>query len=343
VRRAFEQLFDISPGYLNTASLGVPPVEVAEAVGAAVEQWRTGTARWDWFDTGVRTARESWARLVGVDADDVAVGASVSQLTGLVAASVPDGTRVLTVRREFTSVTFPFAAQENRGLTVTEVGDRDLVSTVDGHDLVVVSVVQSADGAVADLDGLRAAAADAGARVLLDVTQAAGWLPLRLGWADWVVGSGYKWLLSPRGAAWLATRPDALDRMVPHNANWYASHDPTTSMYGLPLRLPARARRLDASPVWFSQVGAAAVLPWLAGLDMEAVRRHCVGLADAVRTRLGMAPAGSAIVFLDTASAADRLRAAGVTASARAGGVRLAFHLYNTLEDVDMVLAALRD
>ena len=51
---------------------------------------------------------------------------------------------------------------------------------MDGHDLVAVSVVQSADGAIVDLDGLRG---DRQA-VLLDVTQAAGWLPLRLDWAD---------------------------------------------------------------------------------------------------------------------------------------------------------------
>jgi len=268
----------------------------------------------------------------------VASGASVSQLIALVAAGLPEGTRVLTVRREFTSATFPFAA---RGFTVDEVADADLASAVDGHDLVVVSVVQSADGAVANLDDLREAAERAGARVLLDVTQAVGWLPLDVAWADWVVAACYKWLLAPRGAAWLAVRPDAAELTRPTAANWYAGEDPWQSVYGMPLRLAGDARKFDLSPVWFTQVGAAAALPYLAGLDLAAVHEHNVGLADATLTGLGLPPRGSAIISLDLGERAGRLAEAGVKGSLRAGRTRLSFHLYNTMDDVDLVLGAL--
>jgi selenocysteine lyase/cysteine desulfurase len=294
------------------------------------------------FDDDVRTARKAWGALVGVGEGHVACGASVSQLVGLVSASVPDGTRVLTLRNEFTSVTFPFAAQAHRGVTVTEVDAAGLLSHVDRHDLVAVSVVQSLNGAVLDLDGLRAAAAAAGTRVLLDVTQAAGWLPLSLDWADWLVGACYKWLMSPRGASWMAVRPEALELTLPHAANWYAGDDPWTAGYGLPLRLAPDARRLDLSPAWFCHVAAANVLPWLASLDLEAVRDHCVGLADGLLVALGLVPQGSAILSLDLPDAAARLAAAGVKSSIRAGRVRLSCHLYNTAGDVEMVLAALR-
>src|SRR5260370_5942825 len=322
VRTAFGQSFDVSPGYLNTASVGIPPLFVADAVAQAVGRWRTGSDRSNAFDADVTAAREAWASLIGVAADNVAIGASVSQLVGLVAASVPDGTRVLAVAGEFTSVIFPFAAQAHRGVTVTEVEPTELTSHVNGHDLVAVSVVQSADSAIADVDRLREGAAVSGARVLLDVTQAAGWLPLRLDWADWVIGACYKWLLSPRGAAWLALRPDALERTVPHAANWYAARDPWSATYGLPLRLAPDARRLDLSPVWFAQRGAAAALPWLATLDRAAVPQHCVGLADSPLAKLSLPPRGSAIVALDLPGAAERLAAAGGTATPRAGGAR---------------------
>jgi selenocysteine lyase/cysteine desulfurase len=78
-------------------------------------------------------------------------------------------TKVLTVHNEFTSVTFPFAAQRHRGITVTEVKPAELLSQLRGHDLVAVSAVQSADGAGVDLDEFRTAAEAAGARVLVDV------------------------------------------------------------------------------------------------------------------------------------------------------------------------------
>jgi selenocysteine lyase/cysteine desulfurase len=335
VREAFGELFAVPAGYLNTASIGIPSESAGRAVAESVDAWRRGATSPPDFDVDVAKARAAWAQLVGVPAESVAIGATVSQLAALVAGSVPDGTRVLTVRREFTSVSFPFAAHASRGVTVTEVPDEELADAAREHDLVAVSVVQSADGVIADLDGLRAA----GTPVLLDVTQATGWLPLDLGWAQWVVGSAYKWLLAPRGVAWLAERRSG--STMPLNANWYAGEDPWDTVYGLPLRLAGDARRLDTSPIWLAHVGAAVSVPWLASLDMTAVRDHCVGLADGLLADLGEAPRGSAIVSLDRPDAGPALRAAGIVHSMRAGRVRLAFHLYSDERDVDLVLTAL--
>ncbi|GGP48347.1 aminotransferase class V-fold PLP-dependent enzyme [Saccharothrix coeruleofusca] len=332
MRTAFGESFDVPTGYLNSPSVGVPPASAVAAVAESVRRWGAGADHAPSFDRPVAAARAAFGRIVGVPAERVAIGASVSQLVALVAGSLPEGARVLVARGEFTSVTFPFAA---RGLRVTEVELDELVASVDGHDLVAVSVAQSADGRLVDLDGLRAT----GVPVLLDATQAAGWLPLALDWADWVVAAGYKWLLAPRGAAWLAGSERALAGTAPLAANWYAGDDPWTTVYDLPLRLAADARRLDLSPVWWAHVGASVSLPWLASLDAEAVRAHTTGLADGLRKALDLPPAGSAIVSLDVPG--ERLARVGVRAAARAGRSRLGFHLYNTAEDVDLVLEAL--
>ncbi|CCH34225.1 aminotransferase class V-fold PLP-dependent enzyme [Actinosynnema sp. NPDC047251] len=355
MRTAFGSAFDVPVGYLNTASIGVPPVAVASEVAAAVTRWGSGVDSPDAVDKVVTVAREAFGRLVGVPANRVAGGASVGQMVAMVAASLPLGARVLVAEGDFTSLTFPFAA---RGLQVTEVPLDGLVAAAAGYDLVAVSVVQSADGRIADLDGLRAT----GVPVLLDASQAVGWLPLSLEWADWTVAAGYKWLMSPRGCAWLACSPRGVEAAVPVAANWWAGEDPWTSVYGLPLRLASDARRLDISPVWLSQFGAAAALPYVASLDMAAVRDHNVGLADSLLAGMGMEPRGSAIVSLSLSLAevgagagvgggagvgvgrgvGERLAAAGVRSAVRAGRVRLGFHLYNTAEDVDLVLEALR-
>ncbi|WP_020665935.1 aminotransferase class V-fold PLP-dependent enzyme [Amycolatopsis nigrescens] len=336
MRNAFGAGFDVPDGYLNTPSIGVPTTEVADAVAEAVRNWRTGAARPADFDEVVAASREGFARLIGVPPDRVAIGSTVSQLVSLVAAGLPDGASVLVAEGEFTSLTFPFAAQAGRGVTVTEAGLAELPAAAPDHDLVAVSVVQSANGAQVDLDALRAA----GVPVLLDATQAAGWTPLRLDWADWVVAAGYKWLLAPRGAAWLAMHPRATQRTVPVAANWYAGADPWQSVYGLPLRLAEGARGFDLSPVWLSHVGAAASLRYLSWLDMAAVRAHCVHLADTLLTSLGLPERGSAIVAFP--GDPERLKAAGVAVGVRAGKVRAGFHLYNTLSDVEQVLSAFR-
>jgi selenocysteine lyase/cysteine desulfurase len=334
VREAFGMGFEAPEGYLNTASIGLPPDDVAAAVTEAVAAWRAGAARAPAYDAPVETARAGFAALAGVAPERVAIGSTVSGLVGLVAACLPDGARVLVAPGEFTSVSFPFAAQAHRGVTVVE---GDLARAAE-FDLVATSVVQSADGAVADLDALRAARA-AGTTVLLDATQSLGWHRGPLGWADVVVAAAYKWLLAPRGAAWMAVRPGL--GLVPHAAGWYAGADRWGDIYGLPLRLAADARALDVSPAWFSHVGAAVALPRLAALDRAAVHAHCTGLAGRVRAGLGMPPADSAIVAVDRPGAAQRLAAAGIVAAARAGRARVAFHLYNTDDDVDRVLAAL--
>jgi selenocysteine lyase/cysteine desulfurase len=339
MRSAFGATFDIGPGYLNTASIGVPPTEAAAALTETVSRWSRGLDRPTDFDEAVATNRATFARLVGVNSNRVATGATVSQLVGLVAGSVPDGSRVLVARQEFTSVTYPFEAQRDRGVRITEVELDEIPQRASEFDLVAVSVVQSSDGRVVDLEALRAASRST--RVLLDVSQAAGWMPLRLSWADWVVGAAYKWLLSPRGVAWLAVHPDA-DPIRPHSANWYAAEDPWDSIYGFPMRLATDARALDLSPTWFAHVGASVAMKWLAELDMSAVAAHCTALADEFRSAIGMAPGGSAIVAVESPDAVAKLATAGVRCSARAGKARLAFHLYNTSDDVDQALSALR-
>jgi selenocysteine lyase/cysteine desulfurase len=326
------ELFDVPDGYLSTASVGVPPRAAADAVDAALRRWRTGAGKATDFDDVVTRARAAFGRLVGVEADRVAVGGAVSPLVGLVAAAVPDGARVAVAEGEFSSVTYPFAVQ-GRGISVTEVPLHRLPEA--DADVIAVSVVQSLDGRRVDLDALR----DNDATVLLDVTQAAGWLPLDLGWADAVVGACYKWLFAPRGAAWMALRPEL--ELVPHAANWYAAEDPWGSTTGLPPRLAKEARGLDTSPAWYCHVGAAESLEWLAGLDLAAVRDHCVGLADRFRAGVGLEPAGSAIVHVAHPDAAERLQAAGLQVTARGGGARLSFALYSTDDDVDRAITAL--
>jgi len=74
MRTAFGCEFDVPDGYLNTASVGIPPVPVADAVTAAVQAWRTGHGRPPDFDEPTARARRGFADLVGVPPAWVAIG-----------------------------------------------------------------------------------------------------------------------------------------------------------------------------------------------------------------------------------------------------------------------------
>jgi selenocysteine lyase/cysteine desulfurase len=328
--------------YLNTASFGLPPRPAWDALQAALDDWRTGRTSWEPWGDATEDARMSFARLTAVEPSSVAVGATVSGLVGLVAASLPSGSRVLTPDVEFTSTLFPFLVQAHRHVTVRTVPAARLAEAIDDStDVVAFSAVQMATGEVADLELIAAAARDHGALTLVDATQACGWLPLDGSRFDFVVAAGYKWLLSPRGTAFMAVAPTQLEQIVPLAAGWYAGEDVHATYFGPPLRLAVGARRLDTSPAWHSWIGAAAAMAVIEEIGIEAIHEHDLRLANLFRAELGMEPSNSAIVFVDAPDAAERLERAGIRAAIRNGRLRTSWHLYNTDEDVARTLAAL--
>jgi selenocysteine lyase/cysteine desulfurase len=334
-------LWQVDRPYLNTASYGLPPAPAFAALQEALGEWREGRTSWEGWTQSVARARESFARLVGARAEDVAAGATVSELVGVVAASLPAGAQVLVPDVEFTSNLFPWLAQEPRGVRVRTAPLAGLADAVEpSTSLVAVSAVQSSNGDVADLGSIREAAKADGALVLVDATQACGWLPLRAADFDFLVAHTYKWLMSPRGAALMAVRPERLESLVPVHAGWWSAETPLGDYYGPPLRLPKEARRLDTSPAWFSWVGTAPTLELVERIGVERIHEHNVELANHFRAGMGLEPGDSAIVSVDV-NGAERLEEAGIRAAVRAGGLRVSFHLYNTLAHVNAALDAL--
>lgn len=341
--------FALRTTYLDTASAGVGPRRATDALRRGTDAWADGSASFALNEAAVAAARGAYARLTGVAPGRVAVGTAVTTHVGLIAAALPHGSEVVVAEGDFSSVVNPFATRPDVTLlTVPLEGIADAVS--DSTALIAVSAVQSADGRVADLPALREAAAAHGARVLLDATQATGWLPVAGDRYDYVVCGAYKWLLCPRGVSFLTVREGAEDWVSPHFAGWYAAEDPWGECYGPVAETAHSARRYDVMPPFLPYLAGASSLSLIEELGVPAIGAHDVALAERFRdglTALGhkAVPCGaapSAIVSVpglgDTASS---LAAAGIHVSARAGHLRAAFHLYNDTADVDRLLAAL--
>ena len=309
-----DELWDPVPGWLNTASYGLPPRPAWDALQAALDDWRVGRTSWEGWDESTSRSRAAFARLVGADPTDVTVGSAVSQVLAPLAAALPPGTRVVAPDVEFTSNLFPWLARPDVG--VRTVAPAKLAEAVDADtDLVAFSLVQSATGEVARYDEIVTAARDHGALVVVDATQACGWLPFDATTADVVVVAAYKWLMSPRGAAFAYLAPEVRERLTPHAAGWYAGAEVHESYYGPPLRLAGDARKFDISPAWFSFVGAAPALEVVERIGVAAIHEHNVALANRFLTGLGRPPGDSAIVTVDVPGAEEKLKAAGVRAA----------------------------
>jgi selenocysteine lyase/cysteine desulfurase len=334
-------LWEPETTYLNTASYGLPPRPAWDALQAALSDWRAGRTSWEHWGDSAEAARVAFARMCSVPVDWVAIGANASTMVGLVAAALPDGARVLSVEGEFTSALWPFMAQ-GRGVEVRTVPVGEFADAIDERtDVVAFSAVQSSDGRLADLDAITAAAKDHGALTVVDATQACGWLPLDASRFDAVVCSAYKWLLSPRGSAFMTVRPEFAERLTPHGAGWYAGDDPHTSYYGEPLRLAREMRRFDVSPAWFSWVGTAPAVELLVEIGVEQIHEHALRLANDFRRGLGLGAADSAIVAAEVEGVEELLRGSGVMAAGREGRLRTSWHVYNDDADLERALELL--
>ncbi|MEU1281090.1 aminotransferase class V-fold PLP-dependent enzyme [Streptomyces sp. NPDC005805] len=329
--------------YLNTSLCGLLPHRSVRAITRLAQELaegRTGgSGDWD----AVEDSRASFARLTGVDAARVAVGGSVSVHVGLIAASMPPGAEILFPEDEYASVITPFTV---RGDLRTRFAPLEKLADAVGPEtaLVALSSVQSSDGRIADLAAVRAAAAAHGARTLLDASQSAGWLPLRAGEWDYTVTGAFKFLLCPRGVSFLTVTEDAQRELVPLHAGTFAAEHLWETTYGPITELAHSARRFDAPPSFLSYHGGRRSLALVEEMGVDALGGHALALAR--RFRAGLTELGRPAVEADSAVVAvpglgDRagaLAAAGVAVSARAGGLRAAFHLYNTAADVDRTL-----
>lgn len=328
--------------YLDTPTYGLASDAVVDAMNEALERWRRGVATMPEYDDAVASSRELFAGIVGADVDRVAVANQVSVFVGMIASSLPRGSTALVADGEFTSVLFPLLVQQAKGITVRTAPADDLAAAIDDDvDLVAFSLVHSADGRLADVDAIEAAARRYGVRILVDVTQAAGWLPIDAGRFDYLVASAYKWLMCPRGTAFMALGGDADSTITPLAAGWYAGEEPWGSIYGGPLRLAASARRFDVSPAWLSWVGTVPALERIAGAGVSTIHRHDIGLATRAREQLGLESSGSAILIVPVADA-SKLTDRGIAAAVRSDSVRVGFHLYNDIDDVDALVNAVR-
>lgn len=332
--------------YLNTATCCVLPRRAVAEVRALAEAAGAGLPAGSGDFDRVNRARDSFARLVGVPSDRVAVGSTVATHVGLVSASLPAGAEVLCPEGDFASVINPFVV---RGDLKVRFAPLEAMAEAVGPDttLVALSAVQSADGRTADLAAVRAAAAAHGARILVDATQAVGWLPFDASPYAYTVTAGFKWLLGARGVSYLTVSREAQGDLTPLHAGRGAAESPDEATYG-PMPRPAHgARRFDESPAFLAYHAAEPSLALLEQIGVAAVHAHDTALAARYRAglaRIGHEPVPGGSPIVSVFGLADRqpaLQSAGIVVAARAGSLRASFHLYNTEADVDRLLDVL--
>jgi selenocysteine lyase/cysteine desulfurase len=325
-------------GYLNTASVGLPPDTAVAAAKDAFARWQSDPDWLDWEAVGER-CRSAFASLIGLDDADVALVGAAHVAAGMVAAAMPAAApraNVVLLRDEHQSALWPFLTLGARGYEMRLVSRGELASAVDAHTaLVAVSLVQSLDGTLIDVAALDAP----NALVYVDGTQAVGVVDIPTAHIDVLAVSAYKWLHCPRGVAFMAVNKNRRRTLDAVLASWKSAPQPWGDPYGGPRTLTDDARRFDVSLPWLLAPSALAALQLLDDIGLATVGAHCRGLAAACADQLGLPRTGTSILSVPGADA-DKVAATGLRCSVRGGTVRFAFALYNDLDDVAAAVAA---
>jgi len=358
--------------YLNQASLGL----IGQPAVLSMHEFLDDTARHgnlrmtDEQEVGFfESLRERGARLLNCPADQLAVTASASELLGQLPFLIgpSSGSSIVAVATDFPAVTRPwirYAAENDcsvrfvRDVPAENLTDELMAAIDDCTSVVAVSSVQFSTGSSVDVPRLSEACGRAGARLVIDATQAAGILRVdSQAWrADAVVTSGYKWLGGHGGVALSAVSPSLLQRDPPLQG-WFGASNPF-DFEATTLDLAASARRFTQSTMsYISMAGLATAIDHLMTIEEGGLEAHSRRLSDLLvkGTRAhGWTPfrapddasAAPHIVSLTHAEigaqrAADALRSNRIVCGVRNGRVRVSLAPYNNSADVGALMDAL--
>lgn len=320
--------------------------------------------------------RRAIARLLGgVDPEDVALVKNTTAGAACVAHSLPleAGDEVWSNALEFPSNLWPFedAARRVEAELVRLPGDQlrtparlvrqRLLDRVDDPPrlrAIAWSWVQYREGFRADLDELGHLADEAGALLAIDGIQGVGAVPVDLtpGHVDAFYAGGHKWLLGHGGGGFLWVRPGALEGARSFGRGWLSATDPMAM--DLDGALHPGARRFEDGNLAFAAFYALrASVELLLEVGVEEVWLHIQHLQDHLLRqlqgsgwqRVSSVEPGSRGPILglqapgwDVAAVAAALAERNIWVTARDGVLRVAPHLYNTIEEMDALARALR-
>jgi cysteine desulfurase / selenocysteine lyase len=309
----------------------------------------------------IEAARAGVARLWGVAVPDIGFVSNVAEGVSIVAESLDwrDGDAIAIDANEYPSVVAPFAFRRITPVSLRQAGGTDpdrLSACVDGSTrIIAASYVSYLTGERVDLHALRRVADSVGALLLIDFTQASGYLPIDASIADFAFSASYKWMLGITGvsvAYWNRSRQPG---WRPASAGWHSIASGVRSFGALPELRSDAMRFTRGNPAHGPIYVLNNALSYLSRFDMRDVQRHVQTLTAALLDELAaaeipvMTPAdptrhGASVCIASPRAqeVVDALYAQGVYAWNGHGRIRISFHGYNSMADVEHTAAALR-
>jgi len=356
--------------YLNSGSYCALANRVRAAFETYLEDRLAVGANWDVWVTKNEAVRSLMARVLHASPDEIAVTASASAgLNALASAIEFSGERdqIVVSDFEFPTNAQIWHSQEQRGARVVHarrdadgyIPPESFVDLIDERTrLVAITHVCFRNGARLDIPAIVRLARAKGAMVLLDCYQSVGSVDIDVKAldVDFAVGGMLKYLLGTAGIGFLYVRDALVRSLHPIHSGWFAQEN-IFAMDITANRPASTARRFESgTPAVVNCYAAEAGLEVLLGVGTQAIERRVRSLTRRCMDSLreidwpSITPAsderrGAMICVPSRASGplSQELMKRNIVTSNRDDNLRICLHFYNNDEDVDVLIAALRE
>ncbi len=345
--------------YLNTATFGQLPRRATEAV-ARHFAGRDETACGDflsWFDD-VDQLRARLASLIHAEPGDIAFVPNAATALGLLMNGIDwhPGDRMVALENEFPNNLYYPALRRERGVEFVETDWAGFCDAIDARTrLVLLSEVNYTNGFRPPAAEIARRVHDRGGLLYLDGTQSLGALQfdVRAVQPDRYAVHGYKWLLSPNGAAFMYVAPSLRGRLEPNVVGWRSDRDWRNVdhlRHGAPA-FKTEAEKYEGGMLTFAALYAMhASVGLILELGPDAIERRVMELAQDLRTTLrglGARLLSDEAPYFDSpivaacfpsrsaSELARQLKTRRVLVSARHDNLRVSTHFYNNQDDLD--------
>jgi len=354
--------------FLNHAAQSPLPKPAADVVRKFVDDFSNfGDTSIEWNDGG----KPFFAKLIQAKPEEIAFVENTSM--GLnIAANVlhyPPDSKIVTTDLEYPTVVYPWL-RKKLDVKVHYVKNidgkillEDMERAVDDKTVAVaVSHVEYVNGFRHDLQALSEIAHKHGAYLIVDAIQSAGAMQIdvKKDDVDFLATACYKWLLSPPGAGYLYVKKELIEQFEPPFVGW-ASVKPevfeTLDFWDIwSLKLSETASRFEVgSPSFISLIGAAEALKILLNFGIENIEKRILKITDhliesvkslGLKLQTPEEPQyRSGVVNFKIGKPkeiAESLQRKGIIVSARAHGLRVSPHFYNTEEEIDKFIEEIK-
>jgi selenocysteine lyase/cysteine desulfurase len=351
--------------YLNSCSQGALSDAVQNGMEDYIASWHEQGSPWELWVDQYEAARTAFAKFIHASADEVAIVTSASAGINSIASALNfrERKKVVMGEFEFPTMGHVWLAQRTRGAEVHFVradGNRipaaNYEEIIDRNTLVVpLTHVCFKNGFRSEVGAVTQIAHRAGALVMLDDYQDCGTRPVDVKAMDldfYVTGT-LKYLLGPPGLAFMYVRKELISSLVPTITGWFAQTNPF-AFDPQNIDLSPTARRFESgSPSVPNVYAAVPGFQLLQEIGMENVASHIKRLTQSllssaldlgIRVKTPSDSAGPLVVLQsrDSNLLVQKLAESDIVASNRHDGLRIAFHVYNTMDDAKAVVEVLK-